>query len=235
MINLYLKRKTKNLVSLPPSLQDIESSKKILFSIFTRYGDTVIDLMIIKEFIELYPNKYYLILCPRQMKPYVEEFLPSTECISFNKRNFFEITKVLKIIKKRKFDVGFNPWSNGLDSNFYISFCNKFFFYTEFEKPKSINHYQIVRRYLKLDERDWEVKRLKLKNDYKNILVCPQSTDSTRNIPNDLIDALIFDLNKMYKGPKVVIASSNKSHFRKNCNKFLFKKSAKSSKHFINT
>ena len=112
MINLYLKRKTKNLVSLPPSLQDIESSKKILFSIFTRYGDTVIDLMIIKEFIELYPNKYYLILCPRQMKPYVEEFLPSTECISFNKRNFFEITKVLKIIKKRKFDVGFNPWSN---------------------------------------------------------------------------------------------------------------------------
>ena len=39
-----------------------EESFKILFSIFTRYGDTIIDLMIVKEFVKKYPNKDYLII-----------------------------------------------------------------------------------------------------------------------------------------------------------------------------
>ena len=93
MINYFLRSKTKNLRSKPPSIDDIKTSKKILFSIFTRYGDTIIDLVVIKEFIECYPEKEYLILCPKQMKPYVSEFLPNTECIALNKRNMFEMIK----------------------------------------------------------------------------------------------------------------------------------------------
>ena len=71
MINYYFKNKMKKIISIPPKINDIRTSKKILFSIFSRYGDTIISLVVVREFIEKYPEKEYLILCPRQMKPYV--------------------------------------------------------------------------------------------------------------------------------------------------------------------
>lgn len=233
MINHYLKYKLKDKVSALPDDVDIAKSKKILFSIFTRYGDTVIDLVVIKEFIDLFPQKKYLILCPTQMKPYVNEFLPNIECIAFNKRNLFKLFKVIRLLKKRMFDIGYNPWSNGFDSSYLISHCKKFIFYMDFDKPAIINHYQIVRRYLKLPEKDWSRKELILKESYKKILICPQSTDIKRNIQSEDLNRLILDLQKKYYHPEIVIASMNKSDFRKGCEKFVFEKTANSSEMFI--
>ena len=51
MINTFLNFKTKNIVSQSFDLEEIQSANKVLFSLFTRYGDTIIDLVIIKEFI----------------------------------------------------------------------------------------------------------------------------------------------------------------------------------------
>lgn len=233
MINYFLKIKVRQVQSLPPSLENIRDSKKILFSIFTRYGDTVIDLVVIKEFIKLYPNKEYLILCPKQMEPYVNEILPSIECFPFNKRNFFELIKAIMLLKKRAFDIGFNPWSNGLDSSFYISFCNKFLFYKDFEKPKVINHYQVVRRYLKLPEKDWNINKLNLKRVYKKILICPQSSDTVRSIPNEELDKLIQVYNKLYNYPQITIAAMDVAYFRDGCINLKFKKTVDSSKLFL--
>ena len=55
MINYYFKNKMKKIISIPPKINDIRTSKKILFSIFSRYGDTVISLVVVREFIEKYP------------------------------------------------------------------------------------------------------------------------------------------------------------------------------------
>ena len=233
MINYFLHQKTKKITSLPPDIDDIKKSSKILFSIFTRYGDTIIDLVVIKEFIECYPQKEYLILCPKQMKPYVSEFLPTVECIAFNKRNIFEMLKVNSLLKKRMFDIGFNPWSNGLDSCYFISYCDKFLFYKDFDKPSIINHYQVVRRYLKLPEKDWAINELTLEKSYRNILICPQSTDPNRNLLDDHLDKLILDFQKMYNQPEITIASMDKLDFRDGCNKFILEKSAHSSEKFI--
>ncbi len=57
MINFFLKRKTRNLIDFSPSFQDVKDSSTVLFSLFTRYGDTIIDLVVIKEFVEQFPNK----------------------------------------------------------------------------------------------------------------------------------------------------------------------------------
>jgi ADP-heptose:LPS heptosyltransferase len=233
MINYFLKIKVRHAQSLPPSLENIRESKKILFSIFTRYGDTVIDLVVIKEFIEIYPDKDYLIFCPKQMEPYVNELLPSIKCFAFNKRNPFEFIRAVMLLKNRAFDVGFNPWSNGLDSSFYLSFCNRFLFYKDFDKPKVINHYQVVRRYLKLPEKDWNVNKLNLKKSYKKILICPQSTDTLRSISNEQLDKLILDLNKSYNNPEIIIASMKESFFRNGCKRLKFEKSANASKLFL--
>ena len=233
MINYFLKIKTRQVQSVPPSLKNIQESKKVLFSIFTRYGDTVIDLVVIKEFIELYPDKEYLIICPKQMKPYVNEILPLIECFAFNKRNPIELVKAIKLLKKRIFDIGFNPWSNGLDSSFYLTFCNKFLFYKDFDKPKVINHYQVVRRYLKLPEKDWNINKLNLKNHYTKILICPQSSDTRRSIPNEQLDKLIIDFNSLYNKPEITIASMDDSFFRVGCKSIKFEKKAKASRLFL--
>ena len=233
MINYYLKYKTRKISSIPPSIEDIKVSGKILFSIFTRYGDTIIDLMIIKEFVKKYPNKDYLIICPKQMEPYVKEFLPNLKCKAFNKRNLFELAKVIKLLKNERFDIGFNPWSNGLDSCYFISFCKKFLFYKDFDRPSNINHYQVVRRYLQLPEKRWKVNDLSLQENYTKILICPHSTDPNRNLPIEKMNQIIFELQKTNNQPEIVIASMDKSYFRDDCQKFIFKKSDHSSKKFL--
>ena len=233
MINYYLKYKTRKISSMPPSTDDIQESQKILFSIFTRYGDTIIDLMIVKEFVKKYPNKDYLIICPKQMEPYVNEFLPNLKCKAFNKRNLIEMAKVIKLLKNESFDIGFNPWSNGLDSCYFISFCKKFLFYKDFERPSKINHYQVVRRYLQLTEKKWKVNNLTLQEKYTKILICPHSTDPNRNLPIEKMNQIILELQNTYNRPEIVIASMDKSYFRDNCQKFIFEKSEYSSKQFL--
>ena len=233
MINYYLRYKTRKISSIPPSIEDIKVSGKILFSIFTRYGDTIIDLMIVKEFVKKYPNKDYLIICPKQMEPYVKEFLPNLKCKAFNKRNLFELAKVIKLLKNERFDIGFNPWSNGLDSCYFISFCKKFLFYKDFDRPSNINHYQVVRKYLKLPEKNWKTNELSLKENFTKILICPHSTDINRNIPIEKLDGIIFDFKNKYDCTEIVIASMDKSYFRDDCQTFIFKKSDHSSKKFL--
>ena len=235
MINYFLKFKTRNLISKPPSFDDIKKSKTVLFSIFTRYGDTVIDLVIIKEFMDLYRDKEYLVICPKQMKPYVNEIIPNTECYSFNKRNPIEFFNLIKLLKSRDFDIGFNPWSNGLDSDFYLSFCKKFLFYKDFKKPEIVNHYQVVRMYLKLPEKDWKINDFNLKENYKKILICPQSTDTNRNIQSEQLDQFIDDFNRTYNFPEITIASMDKSNFRRGCKSLKLEKSANSSQLLIST
>mgnify|MGYP006137302025 CR=1 FL=1 len=233
MVNFFLKHKIKKISSIAPSLDDIKNSSRILFSIFTRYGDTIIDIVVIREFIKLYPDKDYLILCPRQMKPYITELLPNIECLAINKRNIIDMLKVTLLLKKRVFDIGFNPWSNGLDSCYFISYCNKFLFYKDFQNKKAINHYQVVRLYLNLPKKEWLIKKLVLQENYKNILICPQSTDVTRSITPPEVKALIASFKNMYARPKITIASMNRSYLSASCNNFLFEKTEISSKKFI--
>lgn len=233
MINTFLKYKTKNLKSTDFTLEDIRLAKKILFSIFTRYGDTIIDIAVIKEFIEEYPDKEYLILCPKQMIPYINEFLPGISVIGVNKRNFVDMIKVTSLLKKEKFDIGFNPWSRGVDSCYFISFCNKFFCYKEFQKPDFINHYEVVRAYLKLPMRNWGIDEIALKDDYNNILICPQSTDENRSVSKEELKKLITQLRSKYGKPVITIAAMDEIYFFKEYEMFEFKKSKKSSLDFL--
>lgn len=233
MINWFLYNKTRNLTNSKVTLQDIEKSRKVLFAIFTRYGDTIINLIVIQEFIRKYNDKDYLILCPKQMKPYVNELIPSIECKVINKRNWIEMFKLDLFLKKWNPDIGFNPWSSGLESSYFLSYCKKYFLYKAFAKPEVINHYQVVRRYLKLNEKEWEIKKLNLSLNYKEILICPESTDNERSISNFQLDQIIKKIKLDYKSPVITIASMRSNYFRDNMKSFYFKKNAISSQNFI--
>lgn len=233
MISFFLNYKTKNVVQHRPTVEDIKRSKKILFALFTRYGDTVIDLVVIKKFIDIYPDKEYWILCPRQMKPYVRVLLSDVGCLELNKRNWLDMYRINRFLRKKQFDIGFNPWSNGIDSCFFVSYCKKFLFYKDFERPDAINHYEVVRKYLQLPAREWRIRDLQLNNDYKSILLCPQSTDTTRSISNDELDQMILKLSSRFDNPRITIASMDKAFFRTGCHRFLFEKNQKSSVKFL--
>ena len=233
MINIFLRYKTKNINNNQPTLSHIRQADKVLFALFTRYGDTIIDLVVIQEFIEKYPDKKYLILCPLQMRPYIDELLPDINCIALNKRNFIDMLKVNQYLKKWRPDIGFNPWSNGLDSCYFLTYCKSFLCYKHFSRPDIINHYQVVRRYLQLPEEKWKINKLDLKESYQNILICPQSTDPSRAISSVKLDELIFNLNSKYQNLKITIASMDKAYFRDECHHFLFRKSTSSSQQFI--
>lgn len=220
--------------SVTPSNLDVENSKKVLFAIFSRYGDTIISLVVIKEFIEKYPDKKYLIFCSKQMQPYVLELLPGISCFTLKKRSIVELIKAQNVLKKRKFDIGFNPWSFGLESCYLLTFCNKFQFYKDFKRPKEINHYEVVRKYLNLDSKDWFIRNVNLQEHYKKILICPQSTDKNRSISGEQLDELLTYFKSKYFDPEITIAAMDKYYFRANHSFFCFKKSSKSSKQFIN-
>ena len=173
MINFFLKYKSQKFFSEKISKNEVLNSRKVLFSIFTRYGDTIINLVVIKEFIIRYPDKEYLILIPPQMTPYVENLLPNISFFAFNKRNFLHMYKVNKILKNWAPDIGFNPWSNGLDSCYFISYAKKYFCYRNFNFQLPINHYEVVRKYLGLPTTICELIYKPLKKSYRKVLICP--------------------------------------------------------------
>lgn len=223
----------KNIKSSDFTIDDIKSAKKVLFTLFTRYGDTIISLAVIKEFIGKYPEKEYLILCPKQMLPYVNELLPNIKAIAFNKRNIYEFVKITLFLKKEKFDIGFNPWSNGIDSCYLISFCKKFLCYKEFQKPEVINHYDVIRLYLKLQLTDWNSKPLKETTQYQKIVICPQSTDDDRSLSRIELEKLLKKLQERNASSVITIASMDEKSFLSGCKHFKFKKSRQSSLKFI--
>ena len=233
VINLFFKYKVQKVIDYQINTLDIKNSKKIFFSLFTRYGDTMINLVVIREFIEKYPDKKYFILCPKQMKPYVDEIIPEVKCMGINKRNLNEMFKVNRLLKKWRPDIGFNPWSNGLDSCYFLTYCYKYQFYKNFNKLKITNHYQVVRKYLKLQEKTWKISSLVSKIDCKKILICPQSTDIERSISNKQLDKIISNVKLDFDNPLITIASMSLEYIRENIDSFIFQKSAKSSLDFI--
>ena len=233
MVNSFFKFKIKSIEDCSPSYMDIEKAKNILFSIFTRYGDTIISLVVIKEFIKKFPNKKYLILCSRQMEPYVKELLPRLECISLDKRNLLDVIKLNSILKKRKIDIGFNPWSFGYESCYFLTYCQNFLFYKDYKRSEQLNHYEVVRQYLHLESKKWIISDLATNINYKKILICPHSTDKSRSISNIKLEHIISNLLQKYPKSEITIASMDRADFRLTHNQFYFNKTAESSQNFI--
>jgi len=208
--------------------QELLKSKKILFVVYSRFGDGVIAFKIIKEFMDKY-NKECFLLTSHQLLPYAKEILKDKNIIitSANKRNPFEFFGVIRKIKKFNPDIGLNPWSHGSDSEFFISFAKKFMVFKYVSKEgKTYNLYDRVRKYFFLDITqnkkilDFEIKKV------NQIVITPLSTDITKNITK--IDVLVSQLNKLSNN--VIIATSYDLGYKK---QFIFKKSKKNSQQFL--
>jgi len=232
VINWFLEKKTNIIKDSSSHIFKIEPNYKVLFSLFTRYGDTIISLAVIKEFIEKYRHVEFLIICPHQMKPYVDEFLPNIKCIGVNKRNLFDLFKTINFLKKWQPDIGYNPWSTGHESCYFLTFSKKFFCYKNFHKPASINHYDVVRLYLNLEIPKWSIDYIEYKEKLKSVLICPQSTDENRSMGAHTLDRVLSKL-KNKGNSKITIAAMDRAFSRESYDFFPFMKTSKSSSAFI--
>jgi ADP-heptose:LPS heptosyltransferase len=217
----------------PYSASDIESARTIFFALFTRYGDTIIDIKVIRELISRHPDKSYTAFAPRQMIPYLNELTPEIRVIPFNKRNLFDLIRGLSYLIFNQPDIGFNPWSQGHESCYLISRCRRYSCFKSHPLTYDMNIYERARLYMELQATHWHLQNINLASDYRNILICPQTTNPDKDLDGDLLDHTIRELKKAFPQAALTIAAMHERYMREGCQTFLFRKKAESSRSFI--
>lgn len=212
MINYILnKRSSKVLPDSVITQEDIRNAKTVLFSVFARYGDGLISIKIIREFMDRYPNKRYFIYVPPQFAPYSKHFLPEAVTVSIFKRNPIDMAKAIYIAHKEQFDIGFNPVGHGSDSEYFASLAKKFAFYkirNRKDFPQLENIYDRPRVYVGMEAKGWGHAQPKLKSGYENVLICPESTDKYKSMDDDHLAKMIAHIKNYFNTKKIVLAVS---------------------------
>jgi hypothetical protein len=231
-------RLKKNLLrNSPVTLSDIKSSSTILFSVFSRYGDSVIAFRAINEFMALYPEKSFILITSPQMAPYARKIIRhKIELHGVNKRkNPIRFLTIVNMLGRRDIDLGLNPWSHGDDSKFFITFARKFsVFGTFITHSKEHNLYVRVREYLLLGPAAVAVTVPDL-SAVITIVLSPFSTDVTKSLCSNDVEALIGQIRQRFPGAKITVALQGKERgsLKAKTDVFLFGKSLKRSEAFL--
>jgi ADP-heptose:LPS heptosyltransferase len=215
-------------------LQEISQARKVLFALFSRYGDVIISLSVIEEFMERYPDKRYFVITSPQMHPYAAKLLGDRAHItSFNKRrNFIKFFQAIRLLKKENIDLGFNPWSGGDDSRFIITYAQKFNFYGDFWGISNL--YDRIRNYLQLPQED----RLEPAWDWDNIrrvVICPRSTALNKSLVNHDLHTVVQWVRQKLPDAGITIALQEQEAkaLRGVGKTFVFRKSRSASAQFL--
>lgn len=190
------------------SADELARAVSVLFAVFARYGDSVITFKLLREFARTYPGKKYLLITSPQALPYAKAILPETiECIGFDKhRDVFGLWRLTRRLKREPFDIGFNPWSHGLESEYFISFTRRFHPYGAFaDFPRTHNLYDRARSYLGLPERSAALTG-KIPAQAKRILISPFSTDVRKSLNADDLKKLVAWIGKRYEDASLALA-----------------------------
>lgn len=187
---------------------DISSAKTVLFAVFTRYGDGIISLKVVNEFIEHHPGKQYLVITSNQLEPYARKLLgTAAEIVGLNKRrDMLRLASVVMRLKKHPMDIAFNPWSHGDDSEYFLTFARKFSFYRDFsDHPKEYNLYQRIREYLCVPFPKPHFSATDFQG-VKLVVLSPFSTDVTKSLNGEDIEYLLVRVRHRFPGARVVVA-----------------------------
>lgn len=214
--------------------RDLEQARKVVFAVFSRYGDVIISLSVIKEFIKRYPHKKYFLVTSHQMHPYAQRLLGGEVTIrSFNKRrNPIKLLKIVSLLKREQIDLGFNPWSSGSEAKFIISYARKFNFYTGFQGIRNL--YDRIRDYLHLPHADWGLPEWNL-DRVKRIVICPSSTAPAKSLDYDDLLKLWHRVRQRFPDAAVTIAlpPAEARLFKVPGKIFVFRKTAAASRAFL--
>lgn len=219
------------------ALSDIRNAASVLFSVFSRYGDSIIAYKVINEFITRYPGKRYIVITSNQNLPYAKAIIKANvEIQSVNiRRNPFKFLKIVAMLKNSKIDLGLNPWSHGEDSEFFVTFAEKFLFYRKFTNhPKEYNLYARAREYLLLERCSPNIRNRPI-DSVKNILLSPFSTDITKSLNSEDLNTLIRQISARFPAATITVASQKKEmvSVSRRVERFIFRKKCAESAKFL--
>lgn len=209
----------------------------MLFSVFSRYGDSIIAFRAINEFMARYAEKSFILVTSPQMVPYARRIIQGKmELYEVNKRkNPIKFLTIANMLRRRNIDIGLNPWSHGDDSKFFITFAKKFSVFGAFlNHSKEDNLYERVRKYLLLEAAAVAVAKPDLCAVSK-ILLSPFSTDVTKSLSSNDVEALICQIRQRFPGAKITAAIQEKDRgsLRTDTDVFVFGKNLKRSEAFL--
>lgn len=237
MINYLFRRRLKKTRDQAGEITpgDLDRAQKVVFALFARYGDVIISLSVIKEFIKKYPDKKYFLVTSHQMYPYAKKLLDEQATVmSFNKRrNPIKLMKIVALLKREKMDLGFNPWSSGDEAKFIISYARKFNFYTGFQGIGNL--YDRVRDYLRLPHADRVLPGWNL-DEVKRLIICPCSTAPAKSLDQEDLFKLLKQVRQRFPGAAVTIALPPEEARKLKVPErvFVFQKSRDASQAFLN-
>jgi hypothetical protein len=211
LLNKFFDRRSyKYIEDFELTADDFKNSRRVLFAIFSRYGDFFGTLKVINDFLSIYGDKQLMFLVPPQFECYVRYFFPDSICIGVNKRNPFAIMKALYTVKKFLPDVGLNPWCYGSESEFFISFADKFSFFKKSRREKFAkleNLYDKPRFYFGMDIKEWYCMDDDHARKYDSIIICPESSDVTRTISPKKLGFVLDELRATFLPNEIVVAA----------------------------
>lgn len=193
------------------SLREIEQADSVLFAVFARYGDSVIAFKLIREFAQRYPDKRYQLVTTPQALPYAQAIIAAPwPMVGINKRrNFIQLARLLRRLRREPPALGLNPWSHGADSEILISYARRYFPYREFAHfTRADNLYARIRAYLKLPPpgRPAAPASGRLPPQAQRIVVAPFSTDVRKSLNRDDLVALLAWLRQRYPQAELDLA-----------------------------
>jgi hypothetical protein len=238
----YNTRSSRKFASHHLTTSDIANAKKIVISCFNRYGEFFANIKIIKEMLAEFGDKEIMFIIPHHFVPYAKHFFGSQQIIGVNKRNPIDVVRTIAKLRTFNGDIGFNPWSYGGESEFFISYTKKFAFYTNYISQNQIrantdNFYDQLRAYMLLSAKkhtkEWQYQKFNLQS-YNKILICPESSEKNKTIPADKLNILCDVLHNTLGSKELTLATTKPLHSLKNDEKnFIVKKSYRSSKEFL--
>ncbi len=200
--------RTRGAESTPPNSAEIESARSVLFTVFARYGDSVIAFKAIDRFMARYPGKRYLLITTHQARPYAEALIHSPlQLFSVNKRrNPLRMWQLVRLLRRDPPDIGFNPWSHGEESEYFISFCRKSAAYrtgANFERHHNL--YRRLRDYLRLPDPPASAPA-PLPARARRVVICPFSTDIRKSLDQEDLAKLFMAIQKRFGTSEIVVA-----------------------------
>ncbi|MDA0149382.1 glycosyltransferase family 9 protein [Vibrio sp. LaRot3] len=216
---------------------DAENAKTVVFSLFGRFGDSLIGLATIRKYLDKHTHLTPTIVTTSHFRPYVKTVLPKANTITISKRNPIDLIYKTYWLKRNNFDIGFNPYSWSEESEYYISFAKKFSFFKSFtgqgEYDFLENYYLKAKRYLGLEFSRQKINSLVLSNKgYSRILICPESSETKRTVNPKSLFLVVDELRKKFNPESITIAASTEAYKIASCDFFKFYKTEQSSEAF---
>lgn len=206
---------------------------------FARYGDSIIACKVIREFIAQNPGKSYLLVTTPQVLPYARTVMgEGITYIAINKRkSLVTIVRLLWRLRTSPPDLAFNPWSHGRESEYLISFADRFMPYRSYARfTREVNLYDRIRKYLLLPGNKTAVLAPMLPDSVRRILISPFSTDVRKSLDVHDLKKLAVQLAARYPDAQMTVALFSEEQVKiagLQCKRFFYGKTRRKSLDFL--